>query len=252
MKKIFFNKELFNLGTEIILANDRDSDYHHLVNVLRVKVGDVFIIGDKDNNEFIGKITQIDKNVLTFALKEYYQRMHVDFPEVTLFFSVLKSEKNEMIIQKCSELGVKNFVPVFTNNTVVKLNKNKDKKIHRWRKIAKEAAMQSLQKTLPEVHDFIQFKDIHNISCGGTKIFGYFSNSSKSIHSMLNGSVGEYCLFVGPEGDFTDKEVDLLIEWGWQNVVFSPYILRSETAAICLASMVFSYYYGVEDLNEKI
>lgn len=246
MKKIFFDKELLKKG---LLISINGNDYHHLANVLRVRLGENFIIGDRENNEFIGIIEKIDNKNISLQLKDIHYREEYRYPEVTLFFTVLKGDKNEEIIRKCTEIGVDNFVPVITRNTVVKTDEeNSTKKINKWKNIIRESSMQCGRLKLPEIFPILEINDLNKVFPENLKIIGLIEKNRKSLKDFLDEqtfSPKKISIFIGPEGDLTKEEIINLTNNGWQGVRFTNNVLKSETACIYAASSIFFYYGGV-------
>ncbi len=243
MKKIFIESYNNKTGDFVFIKGD---DYYHLVKVYRVKIGEKFIIGDKYNNEYSGKVYKIEKDKLSIILEENIERKKEKKIFITLFFSILKGDKNEIIIQKCTEIGIDKFVPVKTKNSILQIN-NKENKIIRWKKIARETAMQSGREKIPEINDIILFENIFNYSynINEKKIFGHIlEEKEKNLFNFRNDNkdLNFISLFIGPEGDFDKNELILLKKNGWEGVNLSPYILKSETAAIFFSSIIFYYY----------
>ena len=242
MKKIFLPEEILKKGTFVKIEGDL---HHHLANVLRIKVGESFIVSDNENNEFVSVVEKISSRDTIILLKDFYYREDFQYPETTLFFSVLKGDKNEEIIQKCTELGIDNFVPVITKNTIIKIdNENGDKKLKKWQLIAKESSMQSGRFKIPKVLPIINFNDIESYTPNSFKIVGLLEKKSKSFINLLNEikKFDRVSFFIGPEGDFTKDEIDTLKNNNWQGIRFTNNVLRSETACFYVASSIFFYY----------
>ena len=242
MKKIFI-KSLENSAGETILITGKD--YHHIARVLRAKVGENFIIGNNASQEFLGRIININRNNIEILLGNILERNTSALPDVTLFFSVLKGEKNETIVKKCSEIGVNKFVPVLTKNSIVKLDKSSLNKIDRWRKIARESAMQAGRISMPKVIEIISFDEINSFKDNVCKIFGYISKGAKYFFDIAdeNKKKDGFYIFIGPEGDFSQNEIKFLLNNNWNGAYVSPYIFKSDTAAIFFVSLLFGYFW---------
>lgn len=243
MKKIFIESDNNKINDLVFIKGD---DYHHLVKVFRVKTGEKFIIGDKNNNEYAGKVHKIEKDKLSIILEENTERRKEKRTFITLFFSILKGDKNEVIIQKCTEIGVDKFVPVKTKNCIIQVFDQKNKLI-RWKRIAKETSMQSGREKIPEINDVILFENIFNYSYNikENKLFGDISaEKDKDLFKIITGNndLRFVSLFIGPEGDFDKNEISLLKKNEWEGVNLSPYILKSETSAIFFSSIIFFNY----------
>lgn len=118
-----------------------EDDFHHIKNVLRLKIGEKIYICDENASKYCAKLSDYTQNEAIFEIIEKLD-IRVEMPvKVTLFQGLPKQEKMELIIQKCTELGVFEIQPVTMERTIVKLDgKDIDKKIERGQKIAKEAA----------------------------------------------------------------------------------------------------------------
>jgi 16S rRNA (uracil1498-N3)-methyltransferase len=246
VKKLFIDSAINSDDRKIsIEISIEGNDRHHLAEVLRVAINDTFIIGDPNGNEFISTIVQIDKKRIVFRTSGLYERKKYPHPEVRLFFCVLKSDRNEIIVQKCTELGVDKMIPVLSRNCVVRPDENSClKKLEKWKNIAKEASMQCGRLRIPEIFPIVRFENINKYDIDSLKIFGFIDENSLPLVSILknNEKPGNIDLFVGPEGDFTEEETSELKNGGWLGANFGQNVLRSETAAMFLASSVLFFY----------
>ena len=242
MKKLFIDSNNHKIGDIVFITGD---DYYHLAKSYRVKIGDKFVIGDNLNKEYYCEIIKIERHKISAIMKEYYKREIKKRPEVTLFFSILKGNKNELIIQKCTEIGIDRFIPVKTQNSIPEIS-NISNKMLRWNKVLKEASMQSCREKIPKLNDIILFENIFNYSYNieEKKFFGYISEKGKNLFDIIkkNKDLNYISLFIGPEGDFSNNEINLLEKNKWEGVYLSPYIFKSETAAIYLSSIFFFNY----------
>ncbi len=245
MKKIFY-EQIINLNDKISIQGD---DYHHLANVLRAKIGDSFVIGDVNGMEFVGSIIKITKNEIIFDIEKLFNRI-MRQKKVHLFFSILKGDKNEEIIKKCTEIGVDYFYPVITKNCMVRIKPEESfNKVNRWRIIAKEAATQSLREKIPQVNKIIFFEDLNKYAISGDKFFGDIK-AKKGLYPYLRRnpiSLDNVYIFVGPEGDYSEEEKQFLYKNNWVGFNLSSYILRSETAAIAFCANIMMFIGGVND-----
>lgn len=245
MKKLFLDDENLTINSTVYFDGP---DFHHLVNVLRIKKGERIVLQGKNNIEVWGKVEDVNKakNYIKFLIEREYIRKEIKRPKIIVFFSLLKGEKNEYLIQKCTEIGVDEFFPVLTKNSIPKIDeKSSVKKLERFRIVAKEASMQSLREKIPLVNEIISFEKIRNYVINGEKYFGYINPDSPTVNDIASELTEkkEIAFFVGPEGDFSKEEIKLLIDWGWKGVNISQYILKSDTAAILFASYIYSYFY---------
>ncbi len=182
-----------------------------------------------------------EKDGFFYALvKEKDSSDHELREDLTLAFALIRREKMELIIQKATELGVKKIIPFESSRCVVHAKKEKmSKQQERWQEIAKEAARQCKRNIIPEVTEVIAFKDLKEMhtdlrAAAYENAYGkapYLSEIFQKKHSMA--------VVIGPEGGFSEEEMQNLQEWNYIPVTFGERILRAETAAM-YACAVFS------------
>ena len=150
MRKFFVSSNQIN-ENEIEILGD---DINHIKNVLRLPVGEKILICNQDNSQnYISKITKISKNSIICQILSEEKSTSESNIKIDIFQGLPKADKMELIIQKATELGANSFIPVVFKRTIVKIDeKDKNKKIERWQKIAKEAA-----RTKPEESKFQWF-----------------------------------------------------------------------------------------------
>ena len=223
--RIYLDKQL-NLDLDLILEKE---DAHYLKNVMRLREGDnVFLFNSKDG-EFKGEIISSDKK--NTKVKLISKIDNINKPgKISLIFSLIKSSKLDYLIQKCTEIGVKTFIPVISEKSVAK-NFN----IKRTEKIIKESCEQSNQLFLPAIHEVEKLeKKIKSFDKNSIVFFADINSSNKKIDEVIkNNKNREFYLLVGPEGDFSLKERDLLKSMNnCIPISLGQNILRSETAAV--------------------
>jgi len=223
--RIYLDKKL-NLDLDLILEKE---DAHYLKNVMRLREGDnVFLFNSKDG-EFKGEIISSDKK--NTKVKLISKIDNINKPgKISLIFSLIKSSKLDYLIQKCTEIGVKTFIPVISEKSVAK-NFN----IKRTEKIIKESCEQSNQLFLPAIHEVEKLeKKIKSFDKNSIIFFADINSSNKKIDEVIkNNKNREFYLLVGPEGDFSLKERDLLKSMNnCIPISLGQNILRSETAAV--------------------
>lgn len=218
-----------------------EADIHHLTDVRRAEIGEKIEISDGDRTFLccVEKLRPLSIKVLNELSKR-------DLPaKVILCFGLLKNEHSELLIQKCTELGVSEFRPFTSDRTIIKPKEKEDSKLIRMRKIAESAAKQSRRESLPLVKEYTSFKELSD-EVEGITFFAYEEEKwSNSLWNALNGLDkdfnGTIRLFIGPEGGFSPKEVEIAKEKGWKFVSLGKRILRAETAGIYMSSVISSY-----------
>ncbi|UZQ83905.1 16S rRNA (uracil(1498)-N(3))-methyltransferase [Thermoanaerobacter sp. RKWS2] len=237
MRKIFIDRQ--NIKGEFVYIEGED--FHHLVNVLRLKRGNEIVASD-GLKEYAARIEEIKKDKLILFLERELESNTESALEISLFQGLPKSDKMELIIQKCAEIGVKKFIPVVTRYTVVDITKsNINKKIARWRKISEEACKQSGRTGVPEICMPISFEEaINQVDKFDLCIIPYEKEQTSKLKEVLKKAkdVKKIGIFIGPEGGFSQEEIELALNKSIKPVSLGPRILRTETAAIAVCSIV--------------
>lgn len=238
----FFVNENQKLNDKYVITG---TDFNHIKNVLRMTVGDTFLVSENgisnlceiecfDNESVVAKIIEENYNDTNLPIKIY------------LFQGLPKGDKMELIIQKTVELGVEGIIPVEMNRCVVKLDdKKKKSKVSRWQTISESAAKQSKRNTIPPIYDVLTYKqamekakDMDLFLVPYESKNGMEDTKTALSHIKSGMSVG---ILIGPEGGFDEKEVELAFENGGKVVSLGKRILRTETAAIASVSMCMLY-----------
>jgi len=211
---------------------------NHLT-VLRHRIGDEVTVCDGLGMDYLCKIDSLSKkNAVLSILHKKFCDFEPNF-KISLFQALPKSDKMELIIQKCVELGVFEIIPVETQNTVMRLKDNS--KIERYRKISESAAKQAGRGIIPHVSNCISFDEaVSLLSQKDTKLIAYENADINAKFSLININSSEIGIFIGPEGGFADEEVKKCAENGIKPISLGKRILRTETAAM-VAIFTISY-----------
>ena len=215
-------------------------DVNHIANVLRMRKNDEIQLCNQDTGEnYIAIITNIFKDCVECEIKEKIEKTTESNVHITLFQGIPKFEKMELIIQKCTEIGVKNIVPVMMERTVVKLDdKVASKKLERWQKIAEIASKQSMRDCIPNVEKLIKITEIDE-SKFDRILVAYENEEHNMLKNELNklkkkGKEYNIAIVIGPEGGISEKEIDILKEKNAVFVSLGKRILRTETAGLVM------------------
>lgn len=219
-------------------------DYHHLKNVLRLKINDELYVSN-GKIIFYSVIKEIKKEFIEIELLyEVKENSELDI-FVTIAQGMPKSGKFELVIQKTTELGVKEIIPVFSERSVVRFDKNKvESKITRYKKIAKASAEQSRRLIIPKINSFMTIKELIDYSKSFTyKCIAYEAsnenernNLSNLLHKIKDND--KILIFIGPEGGVSNKELSLFKDNDFQVISLGKRILRTETAPLFLMSVI--------------
>lgn len=206
-------------------------------NVLRLKKGDSFILADGKLNEATVKIIETDKKFLEVEILEH--NINKNEPEIygALYCSILKQENFELVCQKATECGIKEIVPLVSARTV-KLGFKKE----RLEKIIKEAAEQSGRGILPILREMQKFDEALK-SAEQNDLSLFFEMDSPLINKKEIGKAGKIGIFIGPEGGWSEEELDLVKDEIEKSDKFKmaglgKLTLRAETAAIVASCFV--------------
>ncbi len=229
------------IGPESITIEGEN--YNHIKNVLRLKKDDGIVVCNGIGTDYIGYIEDYGQGTVKVKISKTEQNKTEPPVCVTLYQGLPKADKMEYIIQKSVELGICRIVPVITGRTIVKLDgvKDAEKKTSRWQKIAYEAAKQSNRGVIPSVEVPVSFKEaLSSLKAGEFNLIPYENEREANLKSFLTGAAGHkhISFFIGPEGGFTEEEVDMAKKAGVISVSLGPRILRTETAGISLLSIV--------------
>ncbi len=214
-----------------------DSDYHHIKNVMRMKIGDVINVV-YDGVSYECKLTNIS-NKSSFEVISKIKKEEDDLT-IDVAFSLIKEQKLNYLLQKATELGVNKLIPINTKRSVVKIDSKKENsKIERWNRICKEAAEQSFRGFAPKVSSVLSLKDLANEHYD-LKLLCSLNKNTKNIKKVLqkNNKCVKILLVVGPEGGFDPKEEDYLLENGFVSISLGNNVLRAETAPVVALSMI--------------
>lgn len=214
------------------------SDKKHIINVMRMKQNEKFeILYNKTVYTCI--IDKIDKKDLEYSIVKKEKCNNENNVHVLIASSIIKEQKMDFILQKATELGVDEIIPFVSERTVVKIDNKKDNKITRWKKIMKGASEQAHRINVPEIHDIIALKDLVNVDAD-IKIFCNTNELSKNIKKVLQEckKSDTILIVVGPEGGFSNTEVDFLSNNGFTSVTLGNNILRAETVPLYLLSVI--------------
>ena len=233
----FFVEKSAVLADKIVIGGE---DAKHISLSLRARVGEAVTACDGDGFDYECEISDITKNEVTLKILEKKESASEPDVEVTLYQALVKSDKFDFIVQKCTELGVSKIVPVLTERCISRPDDaSLAKKLLRWNKIAKEAAMQSGRGRIPVVEDAVTFDEalsaLKDADCG---FLCYEASPHEPIDEIYkkSGNVTRASFLVGPEGGISDNEADKTRNAGVALASLGPRILRAETAPLCVMS----------------
>ena len=206
------------------------SQSHYLVKVMRIKESEVFSIFNQ-NGEWEAKVLKISKGIVEFKTVKQLRKKESS-KELWLAFSPIKSNYQNFMIQKATELGVTKFLPIIFDRTVVRKINNE-----RLEKIVIEASEQSNRLNVPEIEKAQNLKNFLNSNSMDLIFTDLNSDNKKIDKSKLTDK--PICIIIGPEGDFSEAEREEILSFkGVQSLKINENILRSETAVISAISII--------------
>jgi 16S rRNA (uracil1498-N3)-methyltransferase len=219
---------------------------NHLLRALRARVGQEFDIATGQAVRR-GRIASIANDRVDFELGEeiYDQEM----PEITLLLAIFKFDRMEWAIEKCTELGVARIVPVIARRTDSRLAAASAKRVERWQRIARQAAEQSRRPGSPEIAVPIKLSEVRNIPASLRIVLSESEDRTllrdvlKPDAPRLENEGDGIALALGPEGGWTEGELQSFHQAGWISASLGNTILRAETAAIAATAIVASALY---------
>ncbi len=243
MHRFFADKSAFTQNNAKITGED----VAHITKVLRLKENDSIILCNGEGTDYECRISGMDKNSITADIISTYPNEAESSISITLYQGLPKSDKMDLIIQKCVELGVDAIVPVETARCVAKIKDDGKKRI-RWQRIAEEAAKQCGRGIIPKVCDAVSF-DKAITGQHDLKIMPYECERQSNLSNAL-ASAEKNCsiaIYIGPEGGFEQSEADAAVGAGVKTVTLGKRILRCETAGIATVSAIM-YALGEWDI----
>ena len=205
------------------------SQSHYLTKVVRLNLGEIFLLFN-EKGEWMCKINQISKGLVEFQVIEKV-RQEENQKEIWLAFSPIKSNYQNFMIQKATELGITKFIPIIFERTIVrKINKE------RFEKIVIEASEQSNSIDVPLIEPN---QDLDNLLKNSMDLIFTDLNSTNTKLDKSKFTNKPVCIIIGPEGDFSEAERAKILSFrGVQSFKINENILRSETAVISAISIV--------------
>lgn len=208
---------------------------HHLTRVLRLGVNDRVFVFDGEGNEWQAEVSSAGKHEVELRLIEKLADP-VDSPLLlTLGQALIKGDKFDWVVQKATELGVSRIAPLITDHGDVR-QERADHKLTRWRRIALEAVKQCGRRRLIEIVEPVSFADFCRSDDSQLKLF--FSESGGSpLREVSAEKPAAVTLAVGPEGGWSDTEIDLAESSGFIPIHLGGRVLRTETAAVVAVAL---------------
>ena len=220
------------------------SDVNHIKNVLRLCKGEEIVVCDGEGKDYYCTIEAVSKEEVVASIKDIVETNTELKSKIYLFQGLPKKDKMELIVQKAVELGVYEIIPVNMKRTIVKIDneKKEQSKLNRWQTIANEASKQSRRGIIPKVHKLMDYKEAleyaKQLEC---VIIPYELAEDMEYTRKV---ISEACscktigVFIGPEGGFDNREIELASKIDFKPITLGHRILRTETAGLTTLAML--------------
>lgn len=231
MQRYFSSKKI---DDKLILNED---DIYHIKTVMRMKDNDNIIVVYK-KIAYLCCLENVKENI-EIRIEKELEKVEYNTPNITLIIPILKEQKMDLILQKATELGVNEIIPIITNRSIIKLKESDyDKKLTRWMRIVKEASEQSHRIDIPNITTIKMIPELDKIE--GKKLVCSTKEKTKNIKLVMKNikTCDKINLVVGPEGGLTEKEEEQLNEIGFESITLGNRILRVETVPLFLLSII--------------
>ena len=230
MRKLFIDK-IDN--SKIIISGE---EHKHIAYSLRMKKGDEITVCSQ-GIDYTAVIVSISKTETVAEVVGKARSVSEPDSDVTLFFGALKGDKNDYIVQKCTELGVRNFVPFFSEFSSVSRDNIRTDRLNR---IALEASKQCGRGFVPPVQNVVSFNDLFDLLASfDTVVFPYEQEENATFDEISKkSSLGKIAVVIGSEGGFSKSEAEKLREAAGLSITLGERILRADTACVAVVSVL--------------
>jgi 16S rRNA (uracil1498-N3)-methyltransferase len=237
-RRFFVEGEPLQVGERLVTGKKA----HHLTRVLRLGVGEPVVLFDGSGREFPAEILEVGRQLIRFKVSAG-KRVDRESPlSLMLALGLCRPSVMDLIVQKVTELGVNEIVPLQTERAQRWLTGEKDlARIKRWGRIAQEAARQSGRNVVPHIWPLIDFPQLlQQTEDTELKLFCWEGEEKKNLRQALQvkGRVRQACVLVGPEGGFSAREAEEAASAGFQSISLGGRTLRTETAAIVVIGLI--------------
>lgn len=239
LPRFFVKKE--NIKGQTVTIDD--DQVLHIHKSLRLKEGDEIIVFDGEGSKYLMGLTRVSKKIVEGEIKKELE-LNIGSHKITLIQGLPKAKKFDLIVKKVTEIGVSEIFPIETHYSMLR-KKDIQKKHERYQKLIVESCKQSERDSLTKLNECITFDNLDEFKDYELKLICSNINSPEKLKTVLEESknIKSICYLIGPEGGFSPSEMQIAKDNGFKEVIFGKNILRTETAAIYLAS-ILDYFYN--------
>ncbi len=235
-----------NLQPEKGLLTIKGTEARHIQKVLRLKTGGTLTVFDGSGREYEGTIVKRAPTSVVIKINVFIPSKEESPLEITLAQSLLKGEKMDYLIQKATELGVKEIIPFSSSRSIPLLDRSKRlERVNRWEKIAIGASKQCGRGLIPKIDRLRDYTDMLSLASQESLRLILSEREGRRLKEVLREFVDKRKVFfvVGPEGGFSQDEIEGSKELGFVPISLGQRILRAETVSLCLLS-ILQYEWG--------
>ncbi len=222
---------------------------HQIDAVLRLQSGQSVVVLDGQGQEYQVELTSVDHGSVSGRIVSRQLAAGEPPIHLTLYLALSRREKFEWMLQKCTEVGAATFAPVLTSRTLVQDERDTVKKLDRWQRILREAAEQSHRGRIPALREPLRFDAaLQDAAHHDLKLIPWEGEQSVTLRQALTSPTGlaqtpgqrnpSAAIFIGPEGGFSEEEIQSARRAGFQPITLGARILRMETAAVVAAALL--------------
>lgn len=236
MPRFFEDRSNFKSNNVTVTGDN----FNHLSKVLRAEIGDEIVVTDDYGIDYICVINGIFSDKITARIEDFTKNENEPDVKIHLFQCVPKFDKMDSVVQKCVELGAFKIYPVVSARCVAKISEERGvKRVTRWRRISESAAKQSGRGIIPDVSDIISFEEaVALASKMDVKVVPYEREQEGSFRNLDVANAKSAAIIIGPEGGFSDEEIEICVKNEIVPITLGKRILRTETAGINAISIL--------------
>lgn len=242
--KRFYLSEKAAVGKQSTIAG---SDARHMHSVLRFKTGTDIVVFDGTGFDYDAEIVSISPDSVTVSILQKYPSRPESQAKITVGQALLKGKKMDTLIRQMTELGIAQWVPFMAERSIPTPDqKRRSDRLERWRTIVKEALKQSRRGEFTQVSPIVSYREMLSMGDAHAVKLIFWENAVELLETVIQAyPSGSRTIHVvlGPEGGFTDREIDTALSLGFKAASLGSRILRAETAALS-ACVLMQYMFG--------
>jgi 16S rRNA (uracil1498-N3)-methyltransferase len=233
---------------KVVIKGD---DARHIINALRLGIGDMITLFDGTGHEYISRIDGTGSGKVDISVLERIIAKTESCVKITIAQAFLKEKKMDILVRQLTELGIARWFPFISERSVARPDKKRiESRIKRWKRISKESLKQCKRSVLPEIGELLDFKDMLKLGKKYNNKVVFWENETKPLDSsIISTEVDDNILvLIGPEGGFSEDEIMSAKEKGFVTAALGPRILKAETASVAACTLL-QYLFG--DMGKK-